>query len=110
MTEFQSVVILPTSAHVYSPRNFCESQFRLENNLEILLSHEKSKFKWNQELSKHKMKDIHNLKAIASQGDNLASDDVRAGCHLQTGDNAAAGVMVNKEGFFQSLFANIQTN
>ena len=56
------------------------------------------------------MKDIHNLKAIASQGDNLASDDVRAGCHLQTGDNAAAGVMVNKEGFFQSLFANIQTN
>ena len=61
-----------------------------------MLSHEKSKFKWNQELSKHKMKDIHNLKGIATQRENLERDDVRGGCcHLQTGDNAAAGVMVS---------------
>ena len=75
-----------------------------------MLSHKKSKFKWNQELSKHKMKDIHNLKGIATQGENLGRDDVRGGCcHLQTGDDAAAGVMVNKEGFFQTIFANNET-
>ena len=54
------------------------------------------------------MKDIYNLKDL---GENLGGDDIRDGySHFQTGDNAAAGVTVNKVGFFQSLFGNIQTN
>lgn len=61
------------------------------------------KFKWTQKYksTKHTMKGIQ---GINTDKEHLEGGDIRGG-NLEAGENAAAGVMVNKTGFI-SFFAN----
>ena len=66
-------------------------------------------YKWTQESHNNKIKDIQNLRENGAGRENLRRSDIQDGCcHVQTGDNAAAGVIANEEGLFQTMFLNNQ--
>ena len=72
--------------------------------LKKLSSNDKMQFKWTQQTksTKHTLKGIN---GINTEKEHLEGGNVRAG-NLEAGENAAAGVMVKKEGFIRSLFTN----
>ena len=72
--------------------------------LKKLSSHDKIKFKWTQQ-NQSKNHTIKGIKGINTEKEHLEGGNIRAG-NLEAGDNAAAGVMVNREGFIRSIFAN----
>ena len=75
--------------------------------LKTFLPYEKSKFKWTQESHNQKIKDLQNLRENGAGQQNLRRSDIKGGCcHLETGENAAAGAMANEEGLFQTFLNN----